>query len=152
MINMLAIREATSIAIHLCVRLTQTGDDFYSTRKVAEELDLSIHHVAKVVQRLVKAKIVRSSRGKMGGVKLRMPPEAITIAAVHAAVVESEWEGCLLSTNVCAGSACSFGKWFLEENARIFDVLNRMTIQEVAASLTERTKSQPAPTGTTHET
>ena len=71
MINMLAISEATSIAVHLCVRLTQTGDDFFSTRKVAEELDLSVHHLAKVVQKLVKAGILESSRGSQGGVKLR---------------------------------------------------------------------------------
>jgi len=136
MINMLAISEATSIAVHLCVRLTQTGDVFYSTRKVAEELDLSVHHLAKVVQKLVKAGILDSSRGSQGGVKLQQGKENITVAELHAAVVDLERGGCLLSQKVCTGCKCSFGKWMAEENAKIEAVLQRTTIKEIADSMT----------------
>jgi Rrf2 family protein len=139
MISMLAISEATSIAVHLCVRLTQTGDDFYSTRKVAEELDLSVHHLAKVVQKLVKAGILESSRGSQGGVKLKRMKETITVAELNAAVVDLERGGCLLSQKVCTGCKCSFGKWMTGESAKIEAVLQRTTIKEIADSMTEPT-------------
>lgn len=136
MISMLAISEATSIAVHLCVRLTQTGDVFYSTRKVAEEFDLSVHHLAKVVQKLVKAGILESSRGSQGGVKLLRPKEAITVAELHAAVVDLERGGCLLSQKVCTGCKCSFGKWMAEESAKIEAAMKQTTITAIAASMT----------------
>ncbi len=136
MINMLAISEASSIAIHLCVRLTQTGDEFYSTRKVAEELDMSVHHLAKVVQKLVKAGILDSSRGSQGGVKLREGKENISVAEINAAVVELERGGCLLSQRVCTGCKCSFGIWMAEESAKIEAVMKQTTITAIAASMT----------------
>ena len=135
MINMLAITEATSIAIHLCVRLTQTGPAYYSTSKVAEEFDLSVHHLAKVVQKLVKAGIIESSRGSQGGVKLIKAMEDISVADLNAAVVELEKGGCLLSQEVCTGCKCTFGKWIHEENTKIQEILQKTTIKEIADSL-----------------
>ena len=135
MINMLAITEATSIAIHLCVRLTQTGTAYYSTRKVAEEFDLSVHHLAKVVQKLVKAGIIESSRGGQGGVRLLKSKEELSVADLNAAVVDLEKGGCLLSQKVCTGCKCSLGKWIHAENAKIQEALQKTTIHEIAASL-----------------
>ena len=135
MINMLAITEATSIAIHLCVRLTQTGDAFYSTRKVAEEFDMSVHHLAKVVQKLVKAGIIESSRGGQGGVRLLKSQEELSVADLNAAVVELEKGGCLLNQKVCTGCKCKFGKWIHAENAKIQEILQKTTIKEIADSL-----------------
>ena len=135
MINMLAITDATSIAIHLCVRLTQTGDAFYSTRKVAEEFDMSVHHLAKVVQKLVKAGILESSRGGQGGVRLISSLEYLSVADLNAAVVDLEKGGCLLSQKVCTGCKCSLGKWIHAENAKILEFLQKTTIKEIADSL-----------------
>ena len=135
MINMLAITEATSIAIHLCVRLTQTGDAFYSTRKVAEEFDMSVHHLAKVVQKLVKAGIIESSRGGQGGVRLLKSQEELSVADLNAAVVELEKGGCLLSKKVCTGCKCAFGRWIHTENSKIQEILQKTTIKEIADSL-----------------
>ena len=135
MINMLAITEATSIAVHLCVRLTQTGPAYYSTRKVAEEFDLSVHHLAKVVQKLVKAGIIESSRGGQGGVRLIKSKEELSIFDLNMAVVELEKGGCLLSQKVCTGCKCSLGKWIHAENAKILEALQKTTLHEIAASL-----------------
>jgi len=135
MISMLAITEATSIAIHLCVRLTQTGEKFYSTRKVAEELDMSVHHLAKVVQKLVKAGILESSRGGQGGVRLLKPTEEISVFDLNMAVVDLSKGTCLLNPKICAGSACAFGKWMAAENQKIQEVLQQTTIKGIADSL-----------------
>lgn len=135
MINMLAITEATSIAIHLCVRLTQTGEKFYSTRKVAEEFDISVHHLAKVVQKLVKAGILESSRGGQGGVRLLKPTEEISVFELNMAVVDLAKGTCLLNPNICTGSACAFGKWMASENQKIQEVLQQTTIKGIADSL-----------------
>ena len=135
MISMLAITEATSIAIHLCVRLTQTGDKFYSTRKVAEEFDMSVHHLAKVVQKLVKAGILESSRGGQGGVRLLKPMEELSVFELNTAVVDLEKGTCLLNPKICTGCTCALGKWMASENKKIQDVLQQTTIKGIADSL-----------------
>ena len=135
MINMLAITEATSIAIHLCVRLTQTGEKFYSTRKVAEEFDLSVHHLAKVVQKLVKAGILESSRGGQGGVRLLKPKEELSVFDLNMAVVEFETGACLLDPKICPGCTCALGKWMAAEIKKIHDVLQQITIKKIVDSL-----------------
>jgi Rrf2 family protein len=134
---MLAITEATSIAIHLCVRLTQTGEKFYSTRKVAEEFDLSVHHLAKVVQKLVKAGILESSRGGQGGVRLLKPKEDLSVLELAMAVAELEKGGCLLIPTICTGCKCSFGKWMAEMNENIKNILQQTTINDIADSLSD---------------
>ena len=133
--NMLAISEATSIAIHLCARLTTTGNELYSSRKIADEFDFSMNSLAKVVQRLVKAGILESSRGKYGGIRLKKPANQISVTELNELVAELDDRGCLLSRRICPGCKCSFGKWLHVENQKIADSLRNTTIQEISDSL-----------------
>lgn len=134
--NMLAISEATSIALHLCTRLTTTGNELYSSRKIAEEFDFSMNHLAKVVQKLVKAGILESSRGKFGGIRLKKPADQISVTELNELLAEIEDKGCLLNNRICPGCKCSFGKWLQLENQKIAESLRKTTIKEIAESLT----------------
>jgi Rrf2 family protein len=134
--NMLAISEATSIALHLCARLTTTGTELYSSRKIAEEFDFSMNHLAKVVQKLVKAGILESSRGKFGGIRLKKPADQISVTELNELLAEFDDKGCLLNSRVCPGCKCSFGKWLHLENQKIADSLRKTNIKEIADSLT----------------
>jgi len=133
--NLLAISEATNIAIHLCVRLSATGPQLYSTRKIAEEFDFSINHLAKVVRKLVLGGVLESFRGKVGGIRLLKPQEQITVAELNDLVSEFEEGGCLLSSRVCPGYKCTFGRWLSQENKTIEENLRKTTIKEIADSL-----------------
>jgi Rrf2 family transcriptional regulator, nitric oxide-sensitive transcriptional repressor len=134
--NMLAITEATSIAIHLCAKLTTTGTELYSSRKIAEEFDFSMTHLAKVVQRLVKGGVLESSRGKYGGIRLKKPADKISVTELNELVAELDDRACLLDRRICPGGKCSFGKWLQLENQKIADSLRKTTIKEIAESLT----------------
>jgi Rrf2 family transcriptional regulator, nitric oxide-sensitive transcriptional repressor len=133
--NMLAISEATSIAIHLCTRLSTTGTELYSSRKIAEEFDFSMNHLAKVVQRLVKAGILESSRGKYGGIRLKKPVDQISVTELNELLAELDDQGCLLNNRICPGGKCTFGKWLQLENQKIADNLRKTTIKEIGDSL-----------------
>jgi Rrf2 family nitric oxide-sensitive transcriptional repressor len=133
--NLLAISEATNIAIHLCVRLTTTGSKLCSTRKIAEEFDFSVNHLAKVVRKLVLGGVLESFRGKVGGIRLLKPQDQITVAELNDLVSEFEEGGCLLSRRVCTGCKCTFGRWLSQENKSIEENLRKTTIKEIADSL-----------------
>ena len=107
--NILNISEAASIAIHAAVAMAGRPERLRSARELAAALDVSLAHLAKVMQRLAKAGIVRSERGPSGGFALDKPPESVSLLDIYEAV-EGTFEGrdCLLSNRICGG-ACVLG-------------------------------------------
>jgi len=134
--NMLAISEPLNIAIHLCTYLTTTGDKLMPSRKIAEMFDFSMNSFAKVVTPLVRGGVLESSRGKYGGIRLKKPANKISVTELHELVSEIDENPCLLSSRICPGGKCTFGKWLKEENKRIADNLRQTTIQEIIETLT----------------
>ncbi|MGQ9622409.1 MAG: RrF2 family transcriptional regulator [Candidatus Caldatribacteriaceae bacterium] len=101
--------EAVSLALHSMVLLGQSGTPL-TTKEIATKTGASVHHLAKVFQRLGKAKLVMSARGPRGGFILARPPEEITLLEVYEAIEGSfETEGCLLGRERCPFSSCIFG-------------------------------------------
>ena len=62
------------------------GDDLLSVKAIAEAEGLPYELLRKVFQRMTKAGIVESIRGKQGGFRLAMTPEDITMYRVLEAV------------------------------------------------------------------
>lgn len=56
--------------------------DVLSSGAIASMLDVSAHHMAKVMQALAAAGFVRNTRGKQGGASLALPATAIRIGDV----------------------------------------------------------------------
>ena len=57
-----------------------------SAREIAEEYDIPIELLAKVLQRLVRRGLLTSLQGTRGGYRLSKPSSAITIAAIIEAI------------------------------------------------------------------
>jgi Rrf2 family protein len=108
--RMLRISEAASLALHTMVLLPAGGEKRLSTREIAGRLRASEAHLAKVLQRLSKAGLVRSVRGRGGGYALARRRERISLLQVYEAI-----EGklprtkCLMGKPVCAGKMCVLG-------------------------------------------
>ena len=137
------ISEALSIAMHLCLRLARQPDDYCSTRQIADEFGFSVHHVAKVVQKLVRGGIVQTVRGVQGGARLAADPDAVTLLAIAEALDETPPKGCLLQSTVCDGGNCLLGREIREQNARMRAVMARTTLRDVASSLKHDFKRHP---------
>lgn len=135
MSGMLAISKAMSIAIHLCLCLAESKDHFCSTKEVAKKCQLSIHHLAKIVQKLVKAGIVKSIRGSQGGVQLLKPSHQITLASLMDILDDYQMSGCLLSPSICQAHPCALGHWMQEENKKISAMMQKTTIKDILLSL-----------------
>ncbi len=107
MSGVLKISEAASLAMHSMVLMAQMPRTTFTTHGIATALGGSENHLSKVLQRLVRAGLVRSIRGPKGGFKLAKPGENITLLDIFEAV-----EGklistsCLLSDRACNGEGC----------------------------------------------
>ena len=68
--NLVRISEPASLSLHAAALLARRPGERTSNQEIASALHVSEHHLAKVLQQLGKAEIVRSTRGPRGGFEL----------------------------------------------------------------------------------
>ncbi|WP_075602617.1 RrF2 family transcriptional regulator [Saccharicrinis aurantiacus] len=109
MSKIFTLSEASSIAIHGMVLIAKS-DVKLNVNQIAEKIDSSKHHVAKVFQRLAKENLVSSNRGPSGGFILKKDPEEISLLDIYE-VIEGkiEIEGCMQDKEECAFDSCILG-------------------------------------------
>ncbi len=102
--------EAASIALHSIVLISKT-DKYLNVTKISELTGSSKHHVAKVMQRLVKERYVKSMRGPAGGFVLVRDPAEINFLNIYETI-----EGKFSSSEECPfhkKKECVFSKCLL---------------------------------------
>lgn len=107
---MIRISEAASLALHAMALLAQSAPERRTAADLAQRLDASEAHLAKVLQRLRRARLVESVRGPQGGFVLARSPEEITLLEVYETVEGSLDDAlCTMDKPVCRGEQCLFG-------------------------------------------
>jgi len=123
------LSEASSIAIHSMVMIA-VNDGKTNVNKISDRLNFSRHHVAKVMQRLVKVNIVKSNRGPAGGFVLAKPASEITLLdifeAIEGKMVSKE---CPLGYNDCAFEKCILGTIAHDMNRKFKEYLEEHNLQ-----------------------
>ena len=100
------ISEAASIAIHSMVLIARS-DKLLNVIKIAEDTCTSKHHVAKVLQRLVKQNYLISHRGPHGGFSLKKDPSEITFMELYEAIEgKIEISDCPMQKPTCPFEKC----------------------------------------------
>jgi len=130
---------------HLALR--PDGGNSSSAREMAETYGIPLELLAKVLQRLVRSRLLLSVQGTRGGYRLGRAPQAITVADVIQAV-----DGPLTVT-ACSPqdhrcdqySRCSIRDPLWKIRGRILDALNTFSVAELAAD----TEISPVPAGDT---
>jgi len=134
MSNILKISEAASLAMHAAVLLADGSGAQKSTREIADLLRASEAHLSKVLQRLTKAGIVRSTRGPRGGFVLAKPAGDLTLLDVYESMEGSfEPAVCIFDAPVCNGGPCIFGGLLETVNRRFRDSLSGTALSDLAS-------------------
>jgi Rrf2 family iron-sulfur cluster assembly transcriptional regulator len=104
--------------------------------------DLPRGFLAKLFQKLVKARILTSVKGRRGGFALARAPHAISLMQIVAAMGEGEAiAGCVLGMPQCnEQTPCSQHDLYKPIRQRLYDYLQTTTLADLAVSL----KSKPA--------
>lgn len=106
MAKVINISEAASIAMHGMVLIAKS-DSIINVNKIAEFTTSSRHHVAKVMQRLVKDDFIISQRGPKGGFTLKRSSEEITFLDIFESIEgKIEISGCPVGKNTCMFNKC----------------------------------------------
>jgi Rrf2 family protein len=106
-----------------------------SAREIAEQYDIPIELLAKVLQRLVRTGLLASTQGTRGGYTLSRPPKSISIADVIQAIDGPfTVTACSTEKHDCEQySKCSVRDPLWQIRERIVTALGTVTLSEMAA-------------------
>ncbi len=137
MANVLKMSDATILGLHAMVHLAgQHGGvnlKAHSAREIASILKASEAHLAKVLQRLTHAGLLRSTRGPKGGFTLAKEAARITLLDVYEAI-EGPFEvsRCLFSQPICSRADCIMGGLVEKVGTEVQTYLEQTTLATLA--------------------
>jgi Rrf2 family protein len=127
--KLISLSEAASIAIHAMVYVAKNGDKT-SVVSIAEAFSFSKHHVAKVMQRLSKEKLVSSSRGPNGGFFLAKAAADISLLDIFEAIEgKLEQYECFMGYGHCEFKDCLLGGIMDEMTLQFANFLRNRSLQ-----------------------
>jgi Rrf2 family protein len=117
-----------------------------SAREIAEQYDIPIELLAKVLQRLVRRGLLASQQGTRGGYQLARMPGQISVADVIQAVDGPVTvTACSTEEGTCEQFAkCNVRDPLWRVRERILSALGECTIAELAAEVPSATSPRPA--------
>src|SRR5215216_164527 len=133
---MLRLSKKADYALMAMKHLAQKRDvSSTSAREIAEQYDIPIELMAKVLQRLVRMRLLASTQGTRGGYMLGRPPNAISVADVIEAIDGPfTVTACSTEKNDCEQfNKCSIRDPLWQIRERIAAALGTVTIAEMAA-------------------
>ena len=144
---MLRLSKKADYALMAMKHLALRGDrGSSSAREIAEQYDIPIELMAKVLQRLVQRGLLASHQGTRGGYQLSRLPRQITVADVIQAI-----EGpvtvtaCSTDDNHCEQfSKCNVRDPLYRVRDKILSALGECTIAELAADPPSPPPAHPA--------
>ena len=136
------IANSTEYAIHGLMYIASVQQDGRTVllREAADAIAVPESYLRKVFQALTRRGIVISQRGAKGGYTLARPADEITLRHVVEAI-DGPLLGysCLRERRQCASApSCLVRKTFKDAAARMADVLDGVSIDDVARNATSR--------------
>jgi Rrf2 family nitric oxide-sensitive transcriptional repressor len=127
------LTQFTDFGIRALILLADRDGGVLSTTAIAESLGVSVNHMAKVLKALGAAGLVRSHRGKQGGVALALTPSAIRLGTVVRVLEEDQplVECCRVDGGACVLTpACRFRAMLRGAEQAFLAELDRFTLAD----------------------
>jgi Rrf2 family protein len=111
----------------------RSADRNYSIDEISHATEIPEEFLRKIFQVLVKSGIIRSFKGRGGGVSLARSPEDITVAEIIAPLQEEVGlVRCLREGEYCPRSnECKASVFWRRIQENLFEVLGRTTIKDI---------------------
>ena len=140
MTKILAISEANAIAFHAIALIAKSQISIHAN-DIAEITKSSRHHTSKVLQRLVKAGLLGSTRGPSGGFYLKRPAkEIILIQILEAIEGKVEINQCPIDNDVCPFGDCIMGGICHDIGETMFKYLKGNNLQDIVDNINPEQK------------
>ncbi|WP_187428105.1 HTH-type transcriptional repressor NsrR [Roseobacter fucihabitans] len=125
----------TDYGLRMLMRMASAPEQAFSTADLAEEFNLSRHHLSKIMQRLARGGIVQTQRGGKGGARLCKAPGDIPLGSV-VSLLESDQplvECLAVGQNTCTlEDRCGLKSRLRAAEAVFLADLDRSTLADIA--------------------
>lgn len=123
--------EALSLGLHAMKYLGNEPEGLVRARIMARDLGFSEAHLAKVLQALARARLVRSTRGPAGGFRLARAAGRIPLLEIVTAIDGRTYEpGCPFKLRVCRKRPCILGRKLARLCEDLEKFLSRTTLKD----------------------
>jgi Rrf2 family protein len=131
MAKIVSYSEAASIGMHGMVLVARAGE-VINVQKIADSTGSSRHHVAKIMQRLVKEGFLLSNRGPSGGFQLSVDPKEITLLQIYEAIEgQVKVIDCPHEKPICPFEKCILGNVVMKMSQIFRDHLSANTLADL---------------------
>ncbi len=116
-------------------------------RKIAESHNIPYQFLAKIMQILVKNRLIVATRGRTGGVKLGMDPKNIYLNQIVYAIdgLPPDQEQCVVGLDLCTDDApCPLHDEWKPIRQRLRDLLAGEPLDDLAQKVIEKRKKMTA--------
>lgn len=76
------LSKFTDYAFRALIYLAKNSEENLTVDILAEKLEISSHHLKKIINKLAKTEYIISSKGRKGGLKLGLDPEEINLGKI----------------------------------------------------------------------
>ncbi len=130
MSRIVQLSEAVTIGLHSMVLIARAGE-IINVNHISEQTGASRNHLAKVMQRLVKAGFVKSNRGPSGGFVLKKKPKDISVLQIYEAIEgKIETSGCPMDQQLCPFDKCLVGGIVKDVSEDFIKYIKKTTLQD----------------------
>jgi Rrf2 family protein len=131
MAKIVSYSEAASIGMHGMVLVARAGETI-NVQKISDITGSSRHHVAKVMQRLVKEGYLLSNRGPSGGFQLGVDPKDVTLLQIYESIEgQVKVVECPHDKPICPFGKCILGTVVLQMSQLFKDHLEKHTLADL---------------------
>ena len=134
--SLINISEGASLALHSLALITARKPQKLNVKTLADRLDASPAHLAKVLQKLSKAGLVRSYRGPAGGFTLERLPEDVSLLEIYE-VIEGKinLSDCPVGREECMFDKCIFNNSLNRISKEIYNTLKQIKLSNFSEEL-----------------
>ncbi len=127
-------------AVRIMVEIAKHNGEYVSVQRIAENQEISVKYLEKIVNLLVKESLLDSLRGKEGGYRLTKSPKNYTIGEIlNATGDQTEIVSCLHSTSCKRACNCETQALWSNLDSLIHNYLDMVTLDD----LLKRTIKKP---------
>lgn len=131
------LNQFTDIGLRTMLYLSlRTSENPVTITEIATQFNISRNHLAKVVQLLLQKEILRSSRGRGGGLSLAKAPkeyklgDAVRLLEQNEKVIDCAGLECILD------GSCRLKHLLFQAQNEFYNYLNNYTLDDVSTSET----------------
>lgn len=125
------IRAVLFIAQH------SDGENYVGLKEIAKAQAIPEHFLSKILQILVKQKILKSTKGLKGGFALNRSPDSINLLGIINAIDGMDlFDTCVLGMKVCSSDTpCPVHHQYKPVKEEFLRILSNKTLQDIAEDL-----------------